>query len=231
MSKLWRLHRSLFRERGGRWLRIGLRVSCVLGAIFFLLAVRVVTASSAELAEAERLRERGDLGAAIAHYRRAARWYAPGNPYSVEALDRLAEIARRAEEIGDSDLALAAWRSVRGAVLGARSFYIPHSERLSEADEHIASILGALPPPPIDAARSPEERRALHLTLLRDVRRPSVGWGLLALIGLATWLGAGFAFLIRAVDEDDRIIARPAQLWGTIWIVGFGLFAIGLTMA
>jgi hypothetical protein len=226
-----RHRRSRVPGSGSRAVRIAARAVGTFGVVLLLLAIRVVTASSAELQEAERLRERGDVDASIAHYRRAARWYAPGNPYAAEALDRLAVIAREAEQGGDRERALAAWRSVRGAILGARSFYVPHAERLAEADERIASLMAALPPPPIDAARSPEERRAAHLALLRETPRPSVVWGLLALVGLATWVAAAFAFLTRAIDEDDRLVARPARLWGTVWIVGFGLFVLGLALA
>lgn len=215
----------------GRWLkRIGRGIG-VAGVLTLLLAVRVVSASSVELREADRLRGRGDVDASIAHYRRAARWYAPGNVYVTDALDRLAEIGASAEGEGDPERALAAWRSVRGAILGARSFYVPHGERLAQADQRIATLMSELPPPAIDAERSPEQRRAAHLTLLREVPRPAVGWSIAALLGLAAWIVAAFAFVTRAIDEDDRIVGHSARLWGTVWIVGFGLFVLGLALA
>jgi hypothetical protein len=214
-----------------RWTRRVGRALGIAGVVLLLLAVRAVTASFGELGEANRLRARGEVEPAIAHYRRAARWYAPGNPYSAEALDHLAEIGLAAEEAGDPDLALAAWRSIRGAILGSRSFYVPHPERLEIADQHIATLMAGLPPPPIDAQRSPEERRATHLALLREVPRPALGWSVLALAGLAAWIIAAFAFVTRALDEDDRLVAPQARLWGTVWIAGFGLFVIGLALA
>lgn len=218
-------------DERGRWLRLGARALGVAGVLLVVLAVRVVTASAGELREAEALRAQGAVESSIAHYRRAARWYAPGNPYCATALDRLAEIGLAAEEAGDPDLALAAWRSIRGAILGARSTYVPHGDRLVIADEHIATIMGSLPPPPIDAARSPEERRAHHLALLRDVQRPSVPWAIAALLGLASWIVAALGFLTRALDEDDHLVPREARIWGTVWIVGFGLFVLGLALA
>ncbi len=211
-----------------RWMVRGL---AIFGVLLLLLAVRVVGAASGELREADRLHRRGEVDASIAHYRRAARWYAPGNPYSTEALDRLAEIGAAAEREADRERALAAWRSIRGAILGARSFYVPHPERLARADEHIATLMAEVPPAPIDTARSPQERRDAHLALLREVPRPAVGWSILALLGLATWIVAAFAFVTRAIDEDDRLVGASARLWGTVWIVGFGLFVVGLALA
>lgn len=214
-----------------RALRSLARASGVLGVLLVVLAVRVVTASAGELHQADSLRARGEIEPAIAHYRRAARWYAPGNPYCAEALDRLAEIALEAEEANDPERALAAWRSIRGAILGARSFYVPHADRLALADEHIATRMADLPPPAIDSERSVAERRAQHLALLRRVTRPSVPWAITALLGLATWILAALGLLLRAIDEDDRLVPRAARLWGTIWIVGFGLFVLGLALA
>ena len=214
--------------------RVGQQIARALGVagvLVLVLGLRVVTASRAELAEGESLRHAGQVDAAIAHYRRAARWYAPGNPYCGEALAQLATLGRDAEAAGDTDRALAAYRSIRGAILGARSFYVPHRAELEHADERIAGILGSLPPPPIDAHLSPEERTAAHLALLEAPARPRVRYGVLALIGLATWIAAAFAFVSRAVDEQGRLVARAARLWGAAWIVGFGLFLTGLALA
>ncbi len=218
--------------RAGRpWASRALRALGVAGVLLSLLALRVVAASAEELRQARHLEDGGHLAEAIAHHRRAARWYAPGNPYAEEALARLETIGLRAEDAGDVDLALAAHRSIRGAVLGARSFFTPHAARLARADARIAALMGALPPPPLDAARSVEERTALHLSLLQHTPRPSVPWALLALAGLAGWIGAAFAFVTRALDEDDQLVPTEARLWGAVWIVSFGLFLLGLALA
>ncbi len=104
------------------WLGRIARVSAIGLVLSLVLSVRVVAASRAELQEADTLRARGEVEASVAHYRRAARWYAPGNPYCRDALGRLEEIAREAERAGDRALALAAHRSIRGALLGWGSF-------------------------------------------------------------------------------------------------------------
>ena len=217
--------------RAGRLLRrIGQGLTMV-GVVLAVLTVRVVTSSEAELSRADDLRRRGAVDEAIVHYRRAASWYAPGNPHVTDALDRLVRIGREAEEAGDADRALLAFRSIRGAILSARSTYTPHPERLRHANQRIAALMAAEDPPPMDAAKSQAELEAEHLALLGRTRRPNVWFSLLLLLGFAAWVGGAFAFATRAIDDEDRIVPGAARLWGTTFIVGFGLFVLGMALA
>lgn len=209
-----------------RALRLGARALAVIGALLAVLAVRAVTSSRSELARGDALRAAGDADAAILAYRRAARWYAPGNPYVPEALDRLAAIAGEAEAAGDPVRALAAWRSARGAIESSRSFYVPHRDRLTAAEEAIARLTGEVSPP----GRADTARRAT-LAGLQAPEVPVVGWSVLALCGWLAWTGGAFAFAQQALDEEDRVRSKPARLWGTVVVVGFGLFVIGLSLA
>ena len=208
-----------------------LRALGVVLVVLLALAVRVIGSSRAELAEARALDGHGDPAIAVSHYRRAARWYAPLSPYPEQALARLSEIGAQAEHDGDVDLALSAWRSIRAATLGARSFYVPYEDRLREADRHIASLMAALPPPPVDARSSPEQREAAHLALLEEDPGPAPLPSLAALVGLATWIAAAFAFATRAFDDEDRVVPREARTWGAAFCVGMALFVLGLFLA
>lgn len=209
-----------------RALRLGARALAVIGALLAVLAVRAVTSSRSELSRGDAFRAAGDADAAILAYRRAARWYAPGNPYVPEALDRLAAVATEAEAAGDRARALAAWRSARGAIQSSRSVYVPHRDRLNASEEAIARLVGEVAPP----GRAEEARRET-LAGLQAPERPRVGWSLLALLGWLAWTGAAFAFAQLALDEEDRVRGKPARLWGTVIVVGFGLFVIGLSLA
>lgn len=209
-----------------RLLRTVLRAFAVAGVLSAVLAVRIVSASQAELHRAERLRMRDDLDGAILGYRRAARLYAPGNPYSKLALDRLAALARQAEDGRQLERALAAWRSVRGAILASRSFYVPHRERLEQAEDAIADLTATLSP----YAERADARRQTREALV-DPARPVLGWTVLALVGWLTWTGGVIVFTYRALDEEDRLLAPPALLWGTVIVAGFGCFALGLALA
>ena len=200
-------------------------------AVVLVLAIRVVVSSRAELAQAEELSARGDQEASIAHYRRAARWYVPFGPSSEAALDALERIGAEAESRGDTPLALSAYRSIRAASIGSRSFYVPHADRLQAADEHIASLMASLPPPPVDAGTTEAERRSAHLALLEAPVGPSPGWSILALIGLGTWVLAAYLFATRAFGEDDRLAAGEARRWAALFVLGLGLFVLGLGLA
>lgn len=208
-----------------------LRVAGVVLVVLLALAVRVIGSARAELAEARALDGHGDPALAVSHYRRAARWYAPLSPYPEEALTRLREIGAEAERTGDVDLALSSWRSIRAATLGSRSFYVPYEDRLHEADDHIAALMARLPPPPIDARLSEEQREAAHLTLLEADVGPAPLPSLVALIGLGTWIAAAFFFATRAFDNEDRLVAKEARKWGAAFVIGMGLFVVGLFLA
>lgn len=213
------------RVRG--WVRGLLLAAVLLGAF----AVRVVTSASAELRAGDDYRAHAQLEPAVVHYRRAARWYAPGSPYHVEALSRLGAIGADAEKSGDTDLALSAYRAIRAAIMSTRSFYIPEQARLQAADERIASLMAALPAPPMDAGKSRDQLRAEHLALLAADPGPSVLWSIVLLLGFGVWVAGAFAFTMRAIDDEDRFVKREVLRCGAMIVVGFGLFVLGLSLA
>ena len=203
----------------------------VVGVVLAVLAVRVIGISRAELAEGHDAEARGEPAVAIGHYRRAARMDVPFAPSPVEAIDRLADLGSDAEDAGDVELALSAWRSIRAATLGSRSFYVPHAERLREADQHIARLMAAQPPPAMDARLSVQEREAAHLALLEADVGPSPLASLLAILGLVTWVAAALLFATRALGEGDELVPREARRWAGVFALGLGMFVVGLYWA
>lgn len=205
----------------------------IAGVVAFFIAVltaRVIVSSRSELLMGGKLLRGGEMDAAIVHYRRAARWYAPANPYSKEALIQLAMLARSAQNEGDVQRALMAWRAIRAAILSARSFYTPHRDRLEEANRQIASLMASLNPPPMDAGKSREQLRREHYALLGEPRRPRVFWTVVLLVGFGAWVGGAFAFVARALNPEGHLVPREAKRWGAVIAIGFALFVLAMTL-
>lgn len=205
-----------------------------------VVLVRVLWDGAAALAEGDRAIAAGDTDEAIARWRRAARWYAPGAPHVARAYDRLEALATEAERAAgtvgptsgkDAGTALAAWTAVRSSALATRWLTIPHADRLARANQRIAALMAARE----DGARSigadPETRRVWHLALLTRDRAPSVPFTLLALAGFALWVGGAALFAWRGLDDEDRLDRRFAALAGVIVAVGLVLWMLGLHFA
>lgn len=199
-----------------------------------LLAVfvaRALLSARSELAQGHAAVQRKQLEEAVVHYRRAARWYVPFSPLHVAALARLSELGSAAEAAGDSELALSAYRAVRGAIMSTRSFYTPEPHRLSEANRRIAALMAAMPAPPIDAGKTETQLYDEHLKLLTEKPGPRLLWTFVLLAGFVGWIGGAFVFVERAMDDDDRLIAAQARRWGAVIVVSFALFVLGMAFA
>lgn len=214
-----------------RWIRRGLRAVSVLACVLVVVSTRVVLSARAEWSKAEALLAAQDRDAAIVHFRRAARWYAPLSPYHVRALERLSVLAREAEQQGDHERALSAYRSVRGAILATRSFYVPEQRRLAAANQRIAALMAREPAPGIDAGKSIEQLQAEHLALLTPIPGPNVFWSVMLLSGFACWVTAAFVFSVRAIDDQDHWVGAEARRWGSLIALGMGLFVLGMVLA
>ena len=213
------------------WIRRAVLIVAAAACLLLVLVVRVVVSARAELSQAELADRRGDTATAIVHYRRAARWYAPFSPYHVHALERLGQLGSEAEARGDVEQALQAYRAQRGAIMATRSVYVPERELLEQANRRISSLMAELPPPGMDAGKSKRQLQREHLLLLEKIPGPSLGWTCVLLLGFACWVGAAFAFSVRAIDSQDRWVVREARVWGALIVVGFGLFVLGMSMA
>jgi hypothetical protein len=191
------------------------RGAAVVAILVAIVTVRVVWSSRGEWRAAVAATGEDE----IVHLGRAARLYAPGNPYSRRAVQRLAAIGR-----ADPARALAAWRELRSAILATRSFYTPHRALLDEANAQIATLMA-------DAEKSHDKGRAWHAARLAQDEAPSVAWTLVALAGLVAWIGCALGLLLRGIGDDDRLRPRPALVWALGVAGGLALFFLGLARA
>ena len=202
-------------------MRGAVQALALLAILAAIVAVRVVWSSRGEWRAAQAAS--GDDE--IAHLGRAARLYAPGNPYSRRAVEKLATIGR-----DDATRALVAWRELRSAVLATRSFYTPHRALLDEANARIADLMADA-----ELAAGTQHARdkavAWHAARLQQDEAPSVAWTLVALFGLAGWIGCALGLLLRGVGDDDRLRPRVALAWAVGVAGGLALFFLGLARA
>ncbi|MFH0903449.1 MAG: hypothetical protein V2A73_22700 [Pseudomonadota bacterium] len=174
---------------------------------------------------------RGEVEEAIAAWRRAARWYSPAAPHVRVAYGRLESVAREAEQRGDSRQALAAWQAIRSSCLSTRSFYVPYADHLAVANERIAALMASMEGPDADPGKTEEERRAWHQALLSRDPSPSVGWTLVALLGLAGWIGGAVLFAFKGISPEEKLNRRAAIRAVVLIAAGLLTWMLGLYWA
>lgn len=202
--------------------RLLLVLAIVLAALG-ALAIRVVVAGRAALADGEELLARGQPVAAIGRLEASARWYLPLAPHVDEAYARLRSLAGSE----DPAVAIAAWRAIRSAARATGGLWTPHASDLAAADEAIAKLsardLQATPTGPTTSARE-----AWHASRLARDGRPRAWAAALAALGVVLWLG-GFAIGIRrGIDATGVLLRRPATMAGVTIVVGLVLWVVGL---
>ena len=209
------------------------RMLIVLASMFLCLGVlsaRALWEGRGALQEGNSLLAEGDTEGAVRLWRRAARWYLPMAPHVESAYDKLRGLALSAEEQGNTKIAVAAWTGIRSSVRATRSFYTPFADRLDEADTHIAKLMAKMEQQS-DATANVAETEQWHLALLKRDEMPSVAWSIIALFGLALWIGGGFGFALRGVDDNDRLVPKAAGYSGAAIAVGMLVWLLGLHWA
>jgi hypothetical protein len=140
-----------------------------------VLTVSVVVEGERALSASDRAFNAGRLDDALAFAERSATLYAPGAPHRRAAYERLAAIAVGSEGKGDTEMALRAWRAVRGAVLETRHLWLVEPQWLALANEHLARLEAQQ----TASAQSPAEHKAAqdqNLALLTRDESPRAGW-------------------------------------------------------
>lgn len=201
-------------------------VAAVLGATLGVIVTRSFWGGITALSRGDDALTAGDSEEAIRHWRRAARWYVPAAPHVGQAYERLEELGQSAEAEGDLRTALAAYTGIRSSILATRSFYTPHADRLEPANRKIALIMAKLEEP--RGEDGGDERRRWHHERLAIDEAPSTAWTLLAVFGFVLWLGGAFAFALRGVDGEDRLVPRIAAYAGAAVALGLVVWLWGL---
>jgi hypothetical protein len=112
--------------------------------------------------------------------------------------------------------------------LATRSFYTPQPALLVEANARIAELMADAE---ARAGRPREPARAWHAARLQQDEAPSVAWTLVALVGLAAWIGCACGLVLRGIGDDDRLRPRAAIAWALGVAAGLAVFFVGLGRA
>jgi hypothetical protein len=213
--------------RGWRSAAIGLAVvAVVVGAA----AVRVISEGRAELASSEAAWATGDVAGATVHARAAARAYVPFAPHVASAYSRLRFIAKDCEGRGDVESALFAWRAVRAAAIGSRSFLTAHDRQRQAADAAIARLSSSSRGAPAEVAGEDA------VTKVTSDREPgTAGWGLLLFAGVVLWIVAALritsgAAITSAADSPERKALDLRELGMPIALASIGLVAVWVAL-
>lgn len=168
---------------------------------------------------------------AVTYFDRSMRWYTPLNPYVGRSAERLWEIGTEAEKQGNIRLSLIATETIRRAFYAARSFYTPGEDWIGKCDAKLRRLaaLQETGGPTSKAQESSEEETPRR----RGSADPSNLWTMILEFGLLGWIGSVIGFILFACkgNEGWRISALPALLWGSLVVICFALWLIGMMRA
>ena len=205
----------------------------ILGAVVLLgsAAVRVAMEGRAELTASDAAWSSGDVADATVHARRAAGAFVPGAAYVSRAYWRLREIAEQSEARGDPEAALFAWRAIRAAAIGSRSWVTSHEEERARADVAISRISAAVRAgsSPGRPAQTSETARAYRAMMSAD-SAPAMAWGLLFLAGAGLWAAGGAQLARRGFDVEGHLQAREARTAAVLAAAGIAAWFAGLLL-
>jgi len=210
----------------GRWLLMGF---CV--ALVFLCA-RVLVESSAAFDRGHSALSASDEPAAVFHFRTAAKWYLPVNPWVESSLDELMALGQKAQDRKDWVFALHVYDSARAAILGTRSFYTPHEDRLHQINALLPEVMlraRQVHPngPGVRAEEQERLRQRFEVSVLRD-HAPHPGVSLFLSLGFALWFVALFVAIWRGIPASAEIQWDQIRKWGALSAAGFVMWISGL---
>ena len=204
----------------------------VLGVIVIFLAIvciRSFWGSRECYLQGEEQLQKGNYIRAVTFYDRSLHWYTPFNPYIERAAQRLWEIGNRAEEQGDTKLALIAYRTIRHSFYAARSFYTPGKDWISKCETRIAALAGS-------QLRSKYEKNQLisgFAIKSQVVLGPSVLWSAVVVFSFFGWVGSVIAIIFFSLRPPRKIrkISSSALPWTGLGLFFFALWIVGMLKA
>ncbi len=210
---------------------IGIGLLCVL-MLLLMVYLKVFLSSKKEFQKAETAFSEGNYRLAIRHYERTMLWYLPLGGYVEPAATQLWRVAEILEEKEDK-MALEAYRSLRSAFYATRSFYTPGQEWIDRSNIKIARLMAEQTHySEVDRRKSIDQKTEEALTILTRPMKPDPFWSMVLVIGFLGWVSGVLMFIWRAFrGEGTQIIARQGVKWGSVIILFYALWIIGMAKA
>ena len=207
---------------------IARRIVIIVGLCFVVVGaiwLRVYSESRNAYEQGIACMDQADRIRAVTFFDRALHWYAPCNPYVERAAQRLWEIAARAEEEEDPQLAAIALRSIRRGFIAGQSIYLPGMAWIEKAEQKL-SMLNLKKEQEDKRDSSPEKPHS-------GQNRPDTFWTLILELGLVGWVFSVVAFLLYGLKgEPPQILGRrQAAICGMSFLLFYGLWIIGMKIA
>jgi hypothetical protein len=197
-----------------------------------LATARALASGAAEMQHSDRAFNQGDLELATLHARRAATSYVPGAPHVQAAYDRLAAIAQGSEAAGQPQMAVQAWRAVRGAALETRHVSTPRAAELERANDNLARLQAqqvATGAPPSRAALRARYARA-HAGLSAE-QGAGAAWVVAQLLGFALAMAGLGWFAARGISRDGQIAFGAGRFGLLLAALGVVCWTVGVWQA
>jgi tetratricopeptide (TPR) repeat protein len=210
-------------------------IARVLGVLLMLIVALVVKASyhaGQEFALAEQAHEQQQYAEAILHYERAIKWYTPSSPTVQQAVEHLWDLGTEAEQRGDLELALEAFRGLRGSLYATRSLYLPYEHWIPKCEAKIAVLMAqtADPEDSRQASRTPQEETERFAKMLQRFTGPNIAGAVITEVGFLGWVGTTIGFLWFAFTEQG-LSGRGGLIWGGTIAVFFAVWIVGMLLA
>ena len=194
------------------------------------LVAKVYFNARSELNLAEDHLSQNRFQQASTHFQRSLHWFFPGLDFKEDAAKGLWRIAEQYENAGDLQNAVDTYRLLRGSFYGARSFYTPGRHWIDRCNLKIAELMARQPPPSAtDAQKSFAERKREYLSLLTAEKSPHANWALTAELGFSGWVACCVLFIFRGLSKSGELQSRPALIWGTGFLIFYGLWILGMS--
>jgi hypothetical protein len=169
---------------------------------------------------------------AMVHLERCIHYYTPLNGSVRAAVQKIWAMGEQAEANSQPEQALLAYRTLRSSLYAIRSFYTPYETWIARCDGKIATLVAE----GNDYAsrypdRSLEEKKGIAAEILQRNPPPGVFWAIIVEIGFLGWVFSALLFIFRALRYENRLLARPALLYGGLTVLFYAVWIVGMMYA